>query len=184
MNDTVSPSKVVERRSTRLTTRPVLLAEASGDDMQVDSEYEQSLAESSSRAKKRKSRENKVNSQVKRFRGKHGLLKQLVEMPLDVLFEVCAILHLLMMTSQFLQIFGHLKPLDLLHLARTTKDLRAILMKRSSISIWKRARSQLNGLPDCPDDLSEPQYAELLFGKACNVSFRFLTSGSLFTNPS
>ena len=96
MNDTVSPSKVVERRSTRLTARPVLLAEASGDDMQVDSEYEQSLAQSSSRAKKRKSRENKVNSPVKRFRGKHGLLKQLVEMPLDVLFEVCAALHFLM----------------------------------------------------------------------------------------
>jgi hypothetical protein len=101
MNDTVSPS-VAKRRSTRLIERPVLLAEDSGDDMQVDSEYEQtqqSLAESSSRGKKRnlKSRENKVNPQVKRFRGKRGWLKQLVEMPLDVLFEVCAILHLLMM---------------------------------------------------------------------------------------
>ena len=43
-------------------------------------------------------------------------------------------------------------------------------MKRSSISIWKRSRSQLDDLPDCPDELSEPQYAELLFGKACAVS--------------
>ena len=96
MNDTVSPSKVAERRSTRITARPLLLAEASGDDMQVDSEYEQSPAEPSSRGKKRKSRESKVNPQVKRFWGKRGFLKQLVEMPLDVLFEVCAILHLLM----------------------------------------------------------------------------------------
>ena len=72
------------------------------------------------------------------------------------------------------QIFGHLKPLDLLHLARTTKDLRAILMKRSSISIWKRARSQFDDLPDCPDDLNEPQYAEYLFGKACAVSLVFI----------
>ena len=103
MNDTVSPSKVAKRRSTRLTARPVLLAEASGDDMQVDSEYEQtqqSLAELS-HGKKRKSRENKVNPQVKRFRGKRGLLKQLVEMPLDVLFEVCAILHLLLVLMMF-----------------------------------------------------------------------------------
>ena len=46
-------------------------------------------------------------------------------------------------------------------------------MKRSSISIWKHARSQLDDLPDCPDDLSEPQYAELLFGKACTVSLIF-----------
>ena len=46
-------------------------------------------------------------------------------------------------------------------------------MKRSSISIWKHARSQFDDLPDCPDDLSEPQYAELLFGKACTVSLIF-----------
>jgi hypothetical protein len=99
MNDTVSPSKVAGRRSTRLTERPAVLAETPDDDMQVDSEYdyEQTLAESSSRRKKRKSRHDTTSSQVKRLRGKRGLLKQLVEMPLDVLFEVCAcsFLHLL-----------------------------------------------------------------------------------------
>lgn len=95
MNDAVSPSKAVERRSTRFTARPAMLAEAPGGDMQVDSEYEeQNFAESSSRGKKRKSREDKVRPQVKRFRGKRGLLRQLVEMPLDVLFEVCANLRL------------------------------------------------------------------------------------------
>jgi hypothetical protein len=46
-------------------------------------------------------------------------------------------------------------------------------MKRSSISIWRHSRSQFDDLPDCPDDLSEPQYAELLFGKACTVSLSF-----------
>ena len=46
-------------------------------------------------------------------------------------------------------------------------------MKRSSISIWKHSRSQFEGLPDCPDDLSEPQYAEFLFGKTCTVSLVF-----------
>ena len=96
MNNIDSPSKVTERRSTRLTARPALLAEALGDDMQVDSDYEQCLAESSSRGKKRKSREDKMNPPLKKFRGKRGLLRQLVEMPLDVLFEVCATLHLLM----------------------------------------------------------------------------------------
>jgi len=183
MNDTsspVSPSKVAERRSTRITTRPAMLTEAPDDDMQVDSEYEQnpSLAEASSRGKKRKSREDKVNPQVKKYRGKRvGLLRQLVEMPLDILFEVGATLHRtngLMFTMIPPQIFGHLNPLDLLHLARTTKDLRAILMKRSSISIWKHARSHFDDLPECPSDLSEPQYAEFLFGKACTVSLVFL----------
>jgi hypothetical protein len=100
MNDSssaVSPSKVAERRSTRLTARPAMLAEAPDDDMQVDSEYEQNLAESSSRGKKRKTREDKVSSQSKKvFRGKRGFLRRLVEMPLDVLFEVCATPHPLM----------------------------------------------------------------------------------------
>lgn len=49
-------------------------------------------------------------------------------------------------------------------------------MSRSSTSTWKRARSQFDDLPDCPDDLSEPQYAEYLFGKACNVSLLFFFS--------
>jgi hypothetical protein len=35
-----------------------------------------------------------VSTQVKKFRGKRGMLRQLVEMPLDVLFEVCATRHL------------------------------------------------------------------------------------------
>lgn len=79
----------MERRSTRLTGRPQNLAESLDDDMQADSEYEQPRAESSStRGKKRKSREDKLGPQVKKFRGKRGLLRQLVEMPLDLLFEV------------------------------------------------------------------------------------------------
>ena len=94
-------SQVAERRSTRLTARPAILSEDLGDDMQVDSEYEENITtRSSSRGKKRKSREDKVNPQLKKFRGKHGLLKQLVEMPLDVLFEVCVILESLYLDKQ------------------------------------------------------------------------------------
>ncbi|CAA7265272.1 unnamed protein product [Cyclocybe aegerita] len=80
-----------------------------------------------------------------------GLLKDMVDMPMDILYEI----------------FGQLNPIDLLHLARTTKALRGILMSRSSMSVWKEARSNVTGLPDCPDDLSEPQYAELAMGKCC-----------------
>jgi hypothetical protein len=95
MNDVSSPgssSKNVERRSARLTAGSAKIAEASDGDMQADSEYEQQpSAEPPPRGKKRKSREdkdNKLGPQVKKVRGKRGLLRQLVEMPLDVLFEV------------------------------------------------------------------------------------------------
>jgi hypothetical protein len=45
-----------------------------------------------------------------------------------------------------------------------------MLMSRSSISVWKSARANfVPAMPECPDDLSEPQYAELAFGKGCHV---------------
>ncbi|KAF9481490.1 hypothetical protein BDN70DRAFT_803339 [Pholiota conissans] len=89
-----------------------------------------------------------------------GPLNNLVEAPVDVLFEI----------------FGLLEPRDLLHIARTTKSLRSLLMSRSSVTVWKSARSNIFGLPDCPDDLSEPQYAALMFVKRCTVSFSQLNS--------
>ncbi|KII86827.1 hypothetical protein PLICRDRAFT_43495 [Plicaturopsis crispa FD-325 SS-3] len=73
-------------------------------------------------------------------------------MPLDILLEV----------------FGHLHPLDLLHLARCTKSLRAILMHRSARAIWKQALSNVPGMPDCPSDLNEPQFANIAFSTHCH----------------
>ena len=67
------------------------------------------------------------------------------------------------------QIFGHLHPLDLLHLARTTKPFRHVLMHRSSISAWKAARANIPGFPDCPPEMSEPEWANLAFDPHCNV---------------
>ena len=95
MNDHGSSSKTMERRSTRLITHPGHLFEALDDDIQVDSEYEQPLTKLATRARKRKAREDKnsrVGPQVKKIRGKRGMLRQLVEMPLDVLFEVGAMM--------------------------------------------------------------------------------------------
>ncbi|KAE9389342.1 hypothetical protein BT96DRAFT_835048 [Gymnopus androsaceus JB14] len=59
----------------------------------------------------------------------------------------------------FSQIFMHLQPGDLLQLARTLKDLQNILMNKSSESIWHATRSNMKGgLPDIPNDMSEPEY--------------------------
>jgi len=70
-----------------------------------------------------------------------------------------------------------------LHLAWTSKALRALLLNRSSASIWKQTFHNLPfpQPPKCPDDLNEPQYAELLFRKACHVCYH-IHSSSFSTN--
>ncbi|KDR81924.1 hypothetical protein GALMADRAFT_221811 [Galerina marginata CBS 339.88] len=161
----------MSRRSTREPKQaPKSLAE---DDFYPEEESELGAAEEDdnlrvpkkARGKKRKAdgETSDCYPKAKRARGTRGMLKQLVEMPLDVLFEI----------------FGGLDPIDLLHLARTTQDLRALLMSRSSISVWKQSRSNIPGLPECPDDLSEPQYANLSFGKSCDFCLR--TLGNIHT---
>ncbi|KAG6834767.1 hypothetical protein H0H93_007535 [Arthromyces matolae] len=68
-------------------------------------------------------------------RGKRGKLESISQFPLDVLFE--------------------LDPLDVLNLSRTSKALRSILMRRSSQFIWKSALAHIEGLPECPSDMTE-----------------------------
>ncbi|KAK1231017.1 hypothetical protein PQX77_005878 [Marasmius sp. AFHP31] len=81
-----------------------------------------------------------------------GLLQRLKEFPLDIIYII----------------FEHLTPQDLLSLARTSKDLRNLLLSRSTISVWKAARSNVEDLPEIPDDMSEPAYAHLCFDAQCH----------------
>ncbi|KAI9571240.1 hypothetical protein HD554DRAFT_2169086 [Boletus coccyginus] len=82
--------------------------------------------------------------------------EQLVDMPLDVLIEI----------------FSLLDPLDLLHLARTTKVLRAFLLNpRKSSALWKTAIRNVKDFPPCPDHLSAPAYTHLAFVPVCHGCF-------------
>src|SRR5882762_4065449 len=73
-----------------------------------------------------------------------------------------------------IQIFGHLLPLDILHLARATTDFRRVLLHKSSISVWKSVRANVPGFPECPSSMSEPAYANLAFDQHCHVSPLFM----------
>ncbi|KAE9386163.1 hypothetical protein BT96DRAFT_839664 [Gymnopus androsaceus JB14] len=72
----------------------------------------------------------------------------------------------------FFEIFMHLEPGDLLQLARTSKDLQNVLMRKLSKSIWHTACNNVEpGLLKIPSDMSEPEYAHLLFfDNYCHVS--------------
>ncbi|KAH8106823.1 hypothetical protein BXZ70DRAFT_252257 [Cristinia sonorae] len=85
-------------------------------------------------------------------RRRRKTLERLPDMPLDILFEI----------------FGHLNPLDVLHLSRTSTALRNLLMHPSARPIWQAARESVEDLPDLPADLSEPAYAHLVFDTYCD----------------
>ncbi|KAJ7707705.1 hypothetical protein B0H17DRAFT_1033682 [Mycena rosella] len=145
----------MSRRSTRLkgvTNDPLIEAE----DIFVDSDedFDEEEIEEPEFSPTKKRRKGKATSaaataedqKLKKVRGRRGLLSSLKEFPLDVLFEI----------------FGHLNPMDLLNLARTTKEIRGILMLISY---------SIPGLPPLPFDLSEPQYANLAFAGHCHKCF-------------
>ncbi|KAJ6504136.1 hypothetical protein C8R47DRAFT_178196 [Mycena vitilis] len=80
-----------------------------------------------------------------------GYLSGVLVLPLDVLAEILTLLT----------------PLDLLHLAWTSKALRAYIMSRSNAFVWKASRAMV-GMPPCPAELTEPQYAYLAFVSTCH----------------
>ncbi|KAG7088864.1 hypothetical protein E1B28_012818 [Marasmius oreades] len=87
----------------------------------------------------------------KRLAGRQGALRYIMEIPLDVLFEI----------------LGYLDPIDILRLSRTSKGLRRILLCRSSMSVWKAARRNLK-VPDPIPSMSEPKFANFLFDPRCH----------------
>ncbi|KAF5324810.1 hypothetical protein D9611_004188 [Ephemerocybe angulata] len=107
------------------------------------------------KVKEKKKKKEVVKPPPKKLRAFRGVLKDIWVLPLDVTYEI----------------FGHLKPLDLLQLSRTSKSLREILMSRSSVSVWMSARANIEALPDCPFDMSEPEYASLVFETHCHYCF-------------
>ncbi|KAI0640853.1 hypothetical protein C8Q79DRAFT_417116 [Trametes meyenii] len=100
-----------------------------------------------SEARKRKKNEIPIAPGRKK---RQKSLSVLPAMSIDILFEI----------------FSHLTPRDLLTLSRTTKAFRALLHDRGSTTVWKAARYGVPGTPVCPDDVSEPFWANLLFGEA------------------
>ncbi|KAF5384841.1 hypothetical protein D9615_000908 [Tricholomella constricta] len=63
-----------------------------------------------------------------------------------------------------LEIFGHLHPIDIYHIAQTSKSLRNVVLARNSASLWKTCFSRHPEVPSCPPGMSAPRWATLLFG--------------------
>ncbi|KAG9040630.1 hypothetical protein FS837_000376 [Tulasnella sp. UAMH 9824] len=92
-----------------------------------------------------------ANELITRRNGRGGKLRDLMNVPVDIFIEVCCYLH----------------PYDLRRLALTSKRLRDLLMTKKAKHIWKAAIASIPDLPECPTDLSEPQYVFLLYASEC-----------------
>ncbi|KAI0072231.1 hypothetical protein K474DRAFT_420107 [Panus rudis PR-1116 ss-1] len=94
-------------------------------------------------------------------RGRRGGLQDLPKMPLDILLEI----------------FSHVHPMDLLNLARTSQAFRRFLLSRTEASLlWRAARANVPELPNIPDNISEPAFANLLFDPHCHSCLKPVTS--------
>ncbi|CAE6509728.1 unnamed protein product [Rhizoctonia solani] len=90
---------------------------------------------------------------TKRPRRKNSVksLSRFVDIPMDL----------------FTEIASYLFPSDILSLSRSSKLFRNLIMRRSSRHIWTNAMRNVELLPPCPPDMSEPVYLALLFSKYC-----------------
>ncbi|TDL27044.1 hypothetical protein BD410DRAFT_783200 [Rickenella mellea] len=85
--------------------------------------------------------------------GSSARVTVLPTLPLNILFEI----------------LGYLRPVGLLQVARVSKALRKILLSRSSKSVWSTARENMPGLPATPEDMSDAQWAHLIFETDCHA---------------
>lgn len=111
---------------------------------------------------------------ARKKRRKKQRLDALPTMPLDVLHEVDIIPHTTSrgFLAYFRQIFSHLPPADLVALTRVAKGFRHILLTREARHLWRGSFDLIPDAPVCPDDISEPVWANLLFGGAyCHVCY-------------
>ena len=65
-------------------------------------------------------------------------------------------------------------------MAWTSKDLRKIILSRSSASVWRRSLSTVEDLPKCLVGMNEPQYAHLMFDETCHVGKSLLHPKGMF----
>ncbi|KAI0789494.1 hypothetical protein C8Q75DRAFT_765927 [Abortiporus biennis] len=128
-------------------------AEARGDAVTPEGELDIS-GEVEPQRKRNKIDSGEPSQKPKRVKRK-GSLKDMPNLPLDVLFEI----------------FSQMHPQDLLSLSRTTKAFRQLLTNKSAAYFWKASFENVDEHEPLPPrflDLNEIQFASLLFSTHCH----------------
>ncbi|CAE6492021.1 unnamed protein product [Rhizoctonia solani] len=105
--------------------------------------------------KKRAPAKTLERSNVKQKNRSKGKLSEVFSLPIEV----------------FVEIIRYLALPDVLSLSRASKFFHQMLMTRSAavLGVWRAAVANVPGLPPCPKDLCEPQYATLIYSKHCTL---------------
>ncbi|KAI0737836.1 hypothetical protein C8Q80DRAFT_1211185 [Daedaleopsis nitida] len=131
-----------------------------------EAKRERALARKAKFGQEVKKRASAEPKKPRALRGRAGGLEGLMGVPKDIFYEIVS----------------WLEPLDLLYLARASKYLRSLIMSKDNAALWKAARKNVPGLPDCPAILAEPRYAAVVFDQhcfACGISRSSCTDFSM-----
>ncbi|KAJ6588719.1 hypothetical protein B0H19DRAFT_1100844 [Mycena capillaripes] len=153
-NTANSPTQVNPKKTsgTRKTKDDSADEDDAFEDSEEDSGIESDASEFGKRPLKRQKVIKKAPATARKPSGKRKAADStchLTVMPLDVLIEI----------------FGRLEPKGLILLSRTNHTFRSYLLSSAAKGVWKTARENSDG-PDCPSDLSEQQWAHLLYAEA------------------
>ena len=90
-----------------------------------------------------------------------GALQGLFKLPIEILYDVLELTH----------------PLDLLHLSRSSKGLRAIVLNKNAERVWRGAYENYRyDLPYMPREVSPPKWTAMMYDDSrCDVSTHFDT---------
>ncbi|KAF8314510.1 hypothetical protein DL93DRAFT_1073614 [Clavulina sp. PMI_390] len=119
-----------------------------------DDDFDVEIPTASKGRKRKSSGTAQPKKPAKRSKRKGKLASLLTEMPSEVVLEICSSMH----------------PSDLLNLSRSAKVFARFLLGSSVSGVWRAARLQIEGMPDCPEDMTEQKYAHFIFGNSCSVS--------------
>ncbi|KDN45775.1 hypothetical protein RSAG8_04608, partial [Rhizoctonia solani AG-8 WAC10335] len=146
------------RRQTRLIEESSGVGEHHGAGSPIVNEESGSTTSNRGATPQRKKRavaQVPEQNKVKKFNKIKGKLSGILSLPIEV----------------FVEIMRNLALPDVLSLSRSNKFFRQMLMTRSAttLNIWRGAVEKIPGLPPCPEDLCEPQYAALIYTKYCSM---------------
>ncbi|KAJ7754550.1 hypothetical protein B0H16DRAFT_1372568 [Mycena metata] len=147
------PSKKSNKRKTHSEAEDDVLEDSGAEDdilLHVsDSDSDTRLAKRPSKRQKSTKAAKSVAKPSRKRKSTGDETCHLTAIPLDVLHEI----------------FNRLEPKDLIQLSRTNHLFRSHLLSKESSGVWRAAREAKDG-PDPHADMSEQQWAHLLYGHA------------------